>query len=217
MTPQHKDPGKSSRSKVSGAGKKTVRPPAPAPENVCGNREKILDTALRLFTRYGVDATPTSRISREAGVSTGTLFHYFPDKNTLVGALYVSIKKEMAAGARRNDDPALPTKERIEQGIRGFIAWGVKNPLKVRFLEQCYNYPGIGEDVHEQIHDEMSWMAGLLGASIREGLLADLPFEFHGMMIYQITSGILGLIESGESGMTNNEIIENGLAMLWKK
>ena len=31
-----------------------------------------------------------------AVVSTGTLFHYFPDKNKLVGALYISIKKEMA-------------------------------------------------------------------------------------------------------------------------
>lgn len=193
------------------------RPAAPASANTPGNREKILATALRLFTQYGVDATPTSRISKEAGVSTGTLFHYFPDKDTLVGALYVVIKKEMAAEARKSDDPALHTRERITQGIRCFISWGVENPLKIRFLDQCYNYPGIGEDVHEQIHHEMSWMAGLLGAAVREGLLADLPFEFHGMMIYQITSGILCLIASGESGMTNDEIIENGLAMLWKK
>ena len=48
------------------------------------------------------------------------------------------------------------------QGMRGFIAWGVANPLKVRFLDQCYNYPGIGEDVREQIYDELSWMAGLM-------------------------------------------------------
>jgi AcrR family transcriptional regulator len=197
--------------------KTALRPAAPGPGNAPGNREKILATALRLFTQYGVDATPTSRISREAGVSTGTLFHYFPDKDTLVGALYVSIKKEMAAAAREDDDPALPVKERISQGIRRFIAWGVANPLKIRFLDQCYNYPGIGEDVHQQIHDEMSWMAGLITAAIREGLLADLPFEFHGMMFYQVMSGILGLIASGESGMSQDEIIENGLAMLWKK
>ena len=44
------------------------------------NREKILATALRLFTAQGVDATPTAQISKEADLSTGTLFHYFPDK-----------------------------------------------------------------------------------------------------------------------------------------
>jgi AcrR family transcriptional regulator len=191
--------------------------PAAVPEAVPGNREKILDTALRLFTRYGVDATPTSRISREAGISTGTLFHYFPDKDKLVSELYLSIKKEMATAARDGDDPSLPTRERIMQCMQGFIAWGVANPLKVRFLDQCYNYPGIGEDVYEQIHDELSWMAGLIRTAVREGLLPDLPFEFHGTMVYQILNGILALIESGTSGMSADEIIDNGLAMLWKK
>jgi AcrR family transcriptional regulator len=220
VTPERKEqkPGAGRAKKAGVATRKTAGSrPAPATENVPGNREKILDTALRLFTQYGVDATPTARISREAGISTGTLFYYFPDKDRLVGALYLSIKKEMAGAARLDDDPSLPTKERIMQGMRRFIAWGVANPLKVRFLDQCYNYPGIGEDVQEQIYDELSWMAGLMASAVHEGLLPDLPFRFHGMMVYQITSGILALIESGESGMSDDEIIENGLAMLWKK
>jgi hypothetical protein len=37
------------------------------------------------------------------------------------------------------------------------------------------------------------------------------------MMVYQITSGILALIESGTTGMSADEIIDNGLAMFWKK
>jgi AcrR family transcriptional regulator len=190
---------------------------APAPETAFCNREKILATALRLFTEYGVDATPTSRISREAGVSTGTLFHYFPDKDRLVGALYLAIKKEMAAAIRNNADPSLPTKQRIEKAIRSFIHWGVANPLNIRFIDQCYNYPGIGEDVHREIYAEFSWMEGLMQSAIHEGLLPDLPFQFHGTMLYQVMRGILSLIESGESGMSNDEIIDNGLAMLWKK
>jgi AcrR family transcriptional regulator len=197
--------------------KATGIPLAAVRETPPGNREKILGTALRLFTEYGVDATPTARISKEAGVSTGTLFHYFPDKDTLVGALYLSIKKEMAAAIRNNADPSLPTKQRIEKAIRGFIFWGAANPLRIRFIDQCYNYPGIGEDVQQEIYEEFSWMEGLMQAAISEGLLPDLPFEFHSTMLYQVMSGILSLIESGESGMTDDEIIDNGLAMLWKK
>jgi AcrR family transcriptional regulator len=104
VTAQRKDQ-KTGSGRVTKAGvapRKTAgRPSAPVPENVPGNREKILDTALWLFTQYGVDATPTSRISREAGVSTGTLFYYFPDKENLVGALYLSIKKEVAGAVYR--------------------------------------------------------------------------------------------------------------------
>ena len=211
-----KNPGRTHTTKV--ATRKTVGgTAASALESVHKNREKILDTALRLFTLYGVDATPTARISKEAGVSTGTLFHYFPDKDRLVDKLYLSIKKEMAGAVRRNDDPSLPTRERIGQGMRGYIAWGVENPLKVRFLDQCYNYPGIGEDVQKQAYDEFSWMTGLITSAVSEGLLPDLPAEFHAMMVYRIISGILALIESGTTGMSADEIIENGLAMFWKR
>jgi AcrR family transcriptional regulator len=199
-----------------GTRKTAGRPAAPVLETPPGNRKKILHTALRLFTQYGVDATPTARISKEAGVSTGTLFHYFPDKDNLIGQLYLSIKKEMAGAVRCNDDPLLPTRERIGQSMRRYIEWGVANPLKVRFLDQCYNYPGIGEDVQKQVYDEFSLMTGLIGSAIREGLLPDLPAEFHSMMVYRITSGILALIESGTTGMSSDEIIENGLAMFWK-
>lgn len=220
MTARSKNPKKNpGRTRTTTAANRTTagRPSIPVAENATKNREKILDTALRLFTQYGVDATPTSRISRETGVSTGTLFHYFPDKDKLVGALYLSIKKEMAGAVRCNDDPELPIRERIGQGMRRYISWGVANPLKVRFLDQCYNYPGIGEDVQKQVYDEFSWMAGLIESAIREGILSDLPVEFHAMMVYHITSGILSLIESGTTGMSAEEIIENGLAMFWKR
>jgi AcrR family transcriptional regulator len=220
VTGRKSDPKKNrTHTPVTGAAPRKIagRPLAHSTESAPGNREKILDTALRLFTQYGVDATPTSRISKEAGVSTGTLFHYFPDKDQLVGELYLSIKKELAGAVRCNDDPALPTKERIVQGMRGFIVWGMANPLKIRFLDQCYNYPGIGEDVQKQVYDEFSWMAGLIESAVREGIVPDLPAEFHAIMVYQITSGILALIESGTSGMTPEEIIENGLAMFWKR
>lgn len=216
--PKDQKTGSGRLKKAGAAVRKTVGSrPALVLENVPGNREKILDTALRLFTQYGVDATPTSRISREAGVSTGTLFHYFPDKDNLVGALYLTIKKELAGAVRRNDDPVLPTRERIAHSMRGYIAWGVANPLKVRFLDQCYNYPGIGEDVQKEVYDEFSWMAELIESAVSEDLLPDLPVEFHTMMMYQITSGILTLIESGTPGMSADEIIENGLAMFWKR
>ena len=220
MTTRRRDRKKGSgrKEKAGAAARKTAgRPRAPGPERAPGNREKILRTALRLFTQYGVDATPTARISREAGVSTGTLFHYFPDKDRLVTERYRSIKKEMAASAREGDDPSLPTKQRITQCMRRFIAWGVAHPSRVRFLDQCYNYPGIGEDVQEQIHDELSWMAGLIRSAISEDLLPDLPFEFHGTMMYQIISGILALIGSGETGLSAGEITEQGLALLWKR
>lgn len=47
------------------------------------NREKILDSALRLFLDSGYDRTSLARVAEEAGVSKATLFKQFPTKAEL--------------------------------------------------------------------------------------------------------------------------------------
>lgn len=45
--------------------------------------EKILDTALALFCEKGYYNTTTNQIAREAGISIGSLYSYFKDKDTV--------------------------------------------------------------------------------------------------------------------------------------
>ncbi|HBS29813.1 MAG TPA: TetR/AcrR family transcriptional regulator [Phycisphaerales bacterium] len=47
-------------------------------------RERILDTASRLFHEQGYAATGVSTILREAGVNSGSLYHFFPSKEALL-------------------------------------------------------------------------------------------------------------------------------------
>ena len=48
---------------------------------------QILDIALNHFIRYGFYGTSTRKIAEEAGISSGLMFHYFPNKLTLYEAL----------------------------------------------------------------------------------------------------------------------------------
>lgn len=48
--------------------------------------EFVIEAAARVFRREGFAAT-TNRIAREAGVSIGTLYEYFPNKQALLAAL----------------------------------------------------------------------------------------------------------------------------------
>lgn len=50
-------------------------------------REQILDGAMRVFMRLGFDASSMNDITREAGVSKGTLYVYFKNKEDLFAAI----------------------------------------------------------------------------------------------------------------------------------
>src|SRR5688572_23603012 len=50
-------------------------------------RKRILEVAQKLFTRQGFEATTTRDIAREADIAAGTLFNYFPTKESIVACL----------------------------------------------------------------------------------------------------------------------------------
>jgi AcrR family transcriptional regulator len=180
-------------------------------------RERILAAALGLFTTQGFHHTPTSRISREAGVSTGTLFHYFPDKNSLIDGLYLSIQREVAGAVRARDDDTLPPRERLMRCFRAFVAWGAGNPEKVTFLNQFYNSPNIGDQVKHEAQLEFQWLHELSDQAIRQGVLRDLPRELYWVMVPQILNGILSLIASGRTALTPDQLVEYGLGLILKE
>ena len=48
----------------------------------------ILDSAVRLFARSGVEGTTMQEIAAEAGISAGAIYHYYPSKEHLVRAVF---------------------------------------------------------------------------------------------------------------------------------
>ena len=51
------------------------------------SRRQVLDAALQLFSRHGYRATSVRDIAEKAGVSTGNVYHHFPDKETIFKTL----------------------------------------------------------------------------------------------------------------------------------
>lgn len=49
--------------------------------------ESILEGAIRILDREGLDAATTTRIAEVAGVSVGTLYQYFADRDAILHAL----------------------------------------------------------------------------------------------------------------------------------
>ena len=58
-------------------------------------RTLVLDAALKLFTDRGYFATSVHDISRTAGVSVGSIYHHFGDKEGLARALYTTLTARM--------------------------------------------------------------------------------------------------------------------------
>lgn len=97
---------------------------APLPE-ACGRRaagedpvkrEQILDGAKRIFLRDGFDAASMNDITREAGVSKGTIYVYFENKEDLFGALIERERNRVVETVRS----VLDNHETMEEALYSF-------------------------------------------------------------------------------------------------
>ena len=102
-------------------------------------KELLLESATKLFVERGLHATPTSAISKEAGVSAGILFHYFKTKDDLIDELYVSIKKEYTSSILNDLEKVKSDLGKLRLIWSNSWNWALTNDLKFRFLLQVDN------------------------------------------------------------------------------
>jgi AcrR family transcriptional regulator len=58
--------------------------------------QRILETALEMFNRFGEPNVSTTAISTEMGISPGNLYYHYPAKDELVNALFERHRQALA-------------------------------------------------------------------------------------------------------------------------
>lgn len=79
-------------------------------------REQIIDGAKAVFMRLGFDAASMNDITREAGVSKGTIYVYFQNKEDLFGAIVARERERITLRMR----DILAGSEEVEDGLYHF-------------------------------------------------------------------------------------------------
>jgi AcrR family transcriptional regulator len=74
-------------------------------------QELIKDTALRLFSANGYEATSISTIAKEAGISKGLMYNYFVSKEELLISLFDDYFRLVGSLLNPNDDNEITTEE----------------------------------------------------------------------------------------------------------
>jgi len=174
-----------------------------------------LATALTLFTSWGFFGTPTSQISREAGVATGTLFFHFKTKEELIDTLYRRVKSETAQEMCRDLDRQKTVQEKIRKLGRNAVGWGIKNPAKLKFMEQFAHSPFIYTSAHEEGMSNFLFLADLVRDGIHEGAIREIdPFLLFSMMASSL-SGLVARVSNIDDADEHERIVREGLNFIW--
>ncbi|WP_372783645.1 TetR/AcrR family transcriptional regulator [Phenylobacterium sp.] len=82
--------------------------------------DALIEATARILIRDGFDKASTNRIAGEAGVSIGSLYQYYPNKEALVVAVIERHNRDLMAVARAALTKAAA--EPLEVGVRRLVA-----------------------------------------------------------------------------------------------
>ncbi|GAA1870667.1 TetR/AcrR family transcriptional regulator [Myceligenerans crystallogenes] len=106
--------------------------------------ERVLDTALRLYAAGGEAGVTVAALTRETGISTGSIYHHFGSLNGVLGALthrsLAALFDEIGAALRETTD--------ARAGIDAFVG---------TYLGFMAADPVVGRLLHSTTVDEMGW------------------------------------------------------------
>jgi len=120
-------------------------------------RDAILASATTLVATLGTGAA-TAKIARDAGLSEGTLFNYFANKDELLNQLYLEMTSYPSQASLR---------ERSRHVWNNFIDWGAEHPMKRKAMRQL----SVSERVTEQSRQQGNAAFGDINEMIEESLV----------------------------------------------
>jgi AcrR family transcriptional regulator len=116
---------------------------------------QLLDAAAAVFSTTGYTAASTNAIAREAGVSPGTLYQFFPNKEAIAIELGSRLMHEMRQSYDEVLAPADPATTPLEDVISGtvdrFIEFSCRHPAFFALMHGP-DIPGHIAEEHDALH-----------------------------------------------------------------
>lgn len=77
-------------------------------------RKELLEKCFHLFSRKGYSKATMREIAEEIGVSTGTLYHYFPTKESILEHMFSFVQETNVGEYLRRVDDIYPQQDRVD-------------------------------------------------------------------------------------------------------
>lgn len=152
---------------------------APRRRQARGERRiaQLLAAAAGVFCRTGYAAASTNAIAREAGVSPGTLYQFFPNKEAIaveLGGHLLQRAHEAHGRAFLPENLDHPLPELIDAVLDPVIAFNCENPAFWALMHGS-GIPGIAQE-HDELHVGMlTRVEGLLRTCVTPAAAAPPP------------------------------------------
>ncbi len=106
--------------------------------NKIKKQNKIIESALKIFSKNGFYNTTISYITDDLKMSVGNFYNYFPSKKSLARASMVFVTKKLASNLRYINAKHITSREKITLFVQGYFDFVKQNPEMIEYFFRVY-------------------------------------------------------------------------------
>lgn len=137
-------------------------------------KDKILEAALPLFIDHGYHGCSIKLIVEKSGVSTGSVYHHFSNKEDIIKELYAITKEHMNSGILKSMNFSDSIRQILRQYWFNRIQYTISNPLKAKFIKTYFNM----NLIHSERLNSINKMYDDLQVKIKDSMIQQEILEF---------------------------------------
>lgn len=180
-------------------------------------KERILNSARKLFTDYGYKKVSMDEIASNAGVTKKTVYSYFKDKEELVKYFINEQITQMKNITDKIDAKDISFVEKINEMIITLLHYRKNTKFIINLAKEAEALPkGKAKEFLEVLNESMQKeIKEKLTSAIKDGYVKDCDVEITAFIIYKIYTALVfewdGPIEQEKASKNIMEILKSGL------
>lgn len=101
-------------------------------------REKIMQKALELFSKFGFYTTTIPHIAKALGMSVGNIYNYFQSKDILAKEIIKFISQYIGAQIKTINEMPISTKEKTKKIVQMYFDIAAQKPEMIDYFLRVY-------------------------------------------------------------------------------
>ncbi|MCO7128160.1 TetR/AcrR family transcriptional regulator [Sporolactobacillus shoreicorticis] len=139
--------------------------------------DRLFNETLKLISEQGFYSTPMSQIAKKSGISMGSIYNQFENKEILLNELYKKIKIRFANHVLSKINGTESIEQQIKHMLGSIFYYYSEQRSEINFIEQYENSPLITEETQKQLQPYLMRVFQKFEEGKRKKVISQLPTE----------------------------------------
>lgn len=172
----------------------------------------IRRSVIKLTKEYGLQGISMSKIAKDCGISSSTIYTYYTDKNDMIHGIYHDLREKRHNSIYNSVTEEMNARETLQTIYMDYYDYLINHEDEYHYIRQFSSCPCLDEEIRNKEYH--TYIDEIIGGYISSGDLMDVDITIIHSMLSSTVERIAENYFTNKKKLSNDEI-QKSFDMIW--